>query len=68
MALRIDAQQGRTTPADRGGWIFGNPAEAAAQMRRYFDIGVSHFVFATGHPLDPGPLRLLIEEVLPALG
>jgi hypothetical protein len=38
------------------------------KMRRYFDVGVSHFVFATGHPLDPAPLRLLIEDVLPTFG
>jgi F420-dependent oxidoreductase-like protein len=67
IARRIDEEQGRTVPSDRGGWIFGNPSEAAAKLRGYFDVGVSHFVLACGHPFDPTPLRVLMDEVLPSL-
>jgi alkanesulfonate monooxygenase SsuD/methylene tetrahydromethanopterin reductase-like flavin-dependent oxidoreductase (luciferase family) len=67
LVRRMDAEQGRTTPSDPTGWIFGSPAQATATLRRYFDVGVSHFVLACNHPVDPAPLRLLEEEVLPAL-
>jgi F420-dependent oxidoreductase-like protein len=68
LAQRIAAAQGQTLGPDRAGWIFGSPPEAIAKLRRYLDCGVSHFVLACSNPLDPAPLRLLQEEVLPALG
>jgi hypothetical protein len=32
------------------------------------DVGVSHWVIGIGHPFDMRPLRMLRDEVLPALG
>jgi len=53
-------------PQDRQSLV-GGPAEALRRLRRYTDVGVNHFVFALGYPFDLAPLRLLQEEVLPAL-
>lgn len=51
----------------RDGWLIGGPEEVASQMRAYTDLGITHFVLAVGPPFDMGPLRLLRDEVLPAL-
>ncbi len=54
--------------AVRHNWVIGQPDEVADALRGYLDVGVSHFVFALGHPFNPAPLQLLQEEVFPALG
>ncbi|HMK97462.1 MAG TPA: LLM class flavin-dependent oxidoreductase [Acidimicrobiales bacterium] len=54
--------------AQEGRWLIGTPAEVTRALRPYLEVGISHFVFASGFPFDPEPLRLLREEVLPALG
>jgi F420-dependent oxidoreductase-like protein len=51
-----------------GNWLIGDPGEVASGLRAYTDVGISHFVFAIGHPFNLAPLRLLQEEVFPALG
>ncbi len=48
-------------------WLIGEPSTVIAQLRRYVDVGISHFVFALGHPFDAEPLRLFRNEVLPSL-
>jgi alkanesulfonate monooxygenase SsuD/methylene tetrahydromethanopterin reductase-like flavin-dependent oxidoreductase (luciferase family) len=53
--------------AARRNWVIGQPDEVADALRGYLDVGVSHFVFALGHPFNPAPLQLLQEEVIPAL-
>jgi alkanesulfonate monooxygenase SsuD/methylene tetrahydromethanopterin reductase-like flavin-dependent oxidoreductase (luciferase family) len=52
----------------RDNWVIGDPPEVASGLRAYLDAGISHFVFGTSPPFDMGPLRLLQEEVFPALG
>ncbi|HTV10408.1 MAG TPA: LLM class flavin-dependent oxidoreductase [Acidimicrobiales bacterium] len=59
LSLDLAAQAGR--------WLIGTPDEVAHELRRYLEVGVNHFVFAVGPPFDLAPLRLLEEEVLPAL-
>jgi alkanesulfonate monooxygenase SsuD/methylene tetrahydromethanopterin reductase-like flavin-dependent oxidoreductase (luciferase family) len=54
--------------AAHGNWLIGDPGEVATGLRGYLDVGISHFVFGTGHPFNLAPLRLLQEEVYPALG
>ena len=54
--------------AVRRNWLIGDPGEVATGLRGYLDVGISHFVFAAGHPFNLAPLRLLQEEVYPALG
>jgi alkanesulfonate monooxygenase SsuD/methylene tetrahydromethanopterin reductase-like flavin-dependent oxidoreductase (luciferase family) len=51
----------------RDTWLIGNPAEVTAQLRKYLDVGISHFIFAVGYPFDLAPLRLFQEVVVPAL-
>jgi alkanesulfonate monooxygenase SsuD/methylene tetrahydromethanopterin reductase-like flavin-dependent oxidoreductase (luciferase family) len=53
--------------AEPGRWVIGAPSDVKAHLQRYFDVGVSHFVFAVGYPFDLGHLRLLQEEVLAAI-
>jgi F420-dependent oxidoreductase-like protein len=48
-------------------WLIGEPSAVIAQLRRYTDVGISHFVFALGHPFDMEPLRLFRETVLTSL-
>lgn len=58
----------RARSAQRANWLVGTPAEVTRGIKRYFDAGVSHFVFGFGHPFDLAPLRLFQEEVVPNLG
>ena len=51
----------------RANWLVGTPSDVAEGTKRYFDAGISHFVFGLGHPFDLAPLRLFQEEVVPAL-
>ncbi|HUZ21620.1 MAG TPA: TIGR03560 family F420-dependent LLM class oxidoreductase [Acidimicrobiales bacterium] len=68
LASRIAAGHGQDLEAQRDSWLLGTPAEVAGQLRRYAEAGVSSWIIAIGHPFDTAPLRLLREEVLPALG
>jgi len=54
--------------AERGRWLIGTPDEVAEGLQHYFVAGVSHFVFAVGHPFDTAQLALFQERVVPALG
>ena len=69
-ALAREAAAANSTDLDavRGNWLIGDPGEVATGLRGYLDVGISHFVFAAGHPFNMAPLRLLQEEVYPALG
>lgn len=67
LALRTAASHSQELEGQRGNWLLGTPAEVADQLRRYTEIGFSHWVIGIGHPFDMAPLRLLREEVLPAL-
>jgi F420-dependent oxidoreductase-like protein len=67
LAARVVASNGGDLETQRDNWVIGAPAEVTEGLRRYTDIGMNHFVFPVGYPFDLGPLRLLQEEVLPAL-
>jgi len=67
VAARTAAGHGEDIEDQRDGWLLGDPDEVAGQLRRYIEIGVSHWVIGIGHPFDMGPLRLLRDEVLPVL-
>jgi alkanesulfonate monooxygenase SsuD/methylene tetrahydromethanopterin reductase-like flavin-dependent oxidoreductase (luciferase family) len=67
MARRTASIEGIDLEDERSSWVLGDPAEAVRQLRRYLDVGVSHFVFGAGYPFDLGPLQLMQEEVFPAL-
>lgn len=66
-AARVVAGFGGRLDDVRDRWLIGTPDEVAEQLCRYLDVGFSHVVIGYGHPFDPAPLRLLREEVLPAL-
>ena len=68
LASRIASSHGQDFAAQRGNWLAGTPEEVAAQIRRYAQVGVSHLVVAFGQPFDLAQLRMLRDEVLPALG
>ena len=53
--------------SQRDGWLIGTPADVVKGLRGYMEVGVNHFVIAVGHPFDSAPLRLLQQEVFPAL-
>jgi len=51
----------------KNSWLVGGPAEVTKRIRQYMVAGISHFVFAVGFPFDSRGLRLLRQEVVPAL-
>lgn len=67
IAQRVAASDSVDLEDLRSTWVIGGPSEVADRLRQYMDVGVSHFVFALGHPFDFEPFRLLTEEVVPAL-
>ena len=67
-ARRMTSVEGIDLEDERPRWVMGDPKEVIGQLRRYLDVGVSHFVFGVGYPFDLGPLQLMQEEVFPALG
>ncbi len=66
-ASRVAAGHGVELAELRDTWLIGGPAAVTARLRRYLDVGISHFIFALGYPFDLTPLRLFQEEVLPSL-
>ncbi len=67
LATRVAASHEVDVAELRDTWLIGGPAAVTARLRRYLKVGVSHFIFALGHPFDLTPLRLFQEEVLPRL-
>jgi F420-dependent oxidoreductase-like protein len=68
LAASIAASNGTDVGSNRDSWVIGGALEVKDQLRRYLDVGISHFVFAVAYPFDMAPLRLLQEEVLADLG
>ncbi|HTW10080.1 MAG TPA: LLM class flavin-dependent oxidoreductase [Acidimicrobiales bacterium] len=66
-AVAVAASHGTDLAAARDGWLIGGPAEVVTKMRAYTDLGINHFVVALGYPFDTASLRLLRDEVLPAV-
>ena len=51
----------------RGRWVTGTPAEIAAQLRPYVELGVSRFMLQHFLLDDGDTLELLARELIPAL-
>ena len=68
LALRTAAGHDQDLEGQRGHWLLGTPPEVTDQLRCYADVGISHCVIGFSPPFDTTQLRLLREEVLPALG
>jgi F420-dependent oxidoreductase-like protein len=68
LASRTAASHGQDIEGQRGHWLLGTPREVTDQLRRYADVGISHCVIGLSPPFDRTQLRLLREEVVPALG
>ena len=66
-ASRVAASHGVELAELRDTWLIGDPAAVTARIRRYMNVGISHFIFALGYPFELAPLRLFQEEVLPSL-
>ncbi len=66
-ASRVAASHGVELATLRDTWLIGDPAAVTTRLRRYLDVGISHFIFALGYPFDLTPLRRFQETVLPAL-
>ena len=66
-AARLSTIRDPRAAAAMGFVVSGTPDDVAAQMRAYLDAGADGFVFAYEPPHDDAELRLLAEEVLPAL-
>ncbi|MGD0944803.1 MAG: TIGR03560 family F420-dependent LLM class oxidoreductase [Acidimicrobiales bacterium] len=68
LASRTAASNGQELEGQRGHWLLGTPPEVVDQLRSYAEVGISHWVIGVSPPFDMVQLRLLREEVLPALG
>lgn len=66
LAARLAASNAGEPGEPGNGWLIGTPDEVAAQLKRYTDFGVSHFVFALPPPFELEHLRLFMQEVVPA--
>jgi F420-dependent oxidoreductase-like protein len=64
-AARAMAEHGNDYNPD--GWLIGTPDEIVEQLRAYAAVGFSHWIIGMGHPFDAASLRLLSQEVIPAL-
>jgi len=51
----------------RGRKFHGSPVQCAEQMKEFVKLGVSHFVMYVRDLLETRPLRLIAEEVIPAV-
>jgi alkanesulfonate monooxygenase SsuD/methylene tetrahydromethanopterin reductase-like flavin-dependent oxidoreductase (luciferase family) len=67
LAQRVAASHPVDLEVVRDTWLIGDPSEVIERLRLYTDVGFNHFVLAVGHPFDLWPLKLLIDEVIPAL-
>ena len=67
VARKAVAANSQDLESQRDGWLIGTPADVVKGLRGYMEVGVNHFVIAVGHPFDSAPLRLLQQEVFPAL-
>ena len=50
-AGRVAASHGVELAELRDTWLIGDPAAVTARLRRYLDVGISHFIFALGSPV-----------------
>jgi alkanesulfonate monooxygenase SsuD/methylene tetrahydromethanopterin reductase-like flavin-dependent oxidoreductase (luciferase family) len=66
-ANSVAASHGVELATLRDTWLIGDPAGVRDRLRKYLDVGISHFIFAVAHPFDLTPLRLFQEMVVPAL-
>ena len=66
-ANSVAASHGVELATLRDTWLIGDPAEVRDRLRKYLDVGISHFIFAVANPFDLTPLRLFQEMVVPAL-
>ncbi len=67
LATRLAASNGGTPGQPGEGWLIGTPEEVVAQLHRYTEAGVSHFVFGSPPPFELDHLALFMREVAPAL-
>jgi F420-dependent oxidoreductase-like protein len=67
MAARIAASHEVDLATLSDTWVIGDPPAVTERLQRYAEVGISHFVFAVGHPFDLRPLRLFQEGVLASL-
>jgi probable F420-dependent oxidoreductase len=63
-AVSINSQD---LDSQRGNWLIGTPADVVDGLRGYTSVGVNHFVLTVVPHFDLAPLRLLQQEVFPAL-
>lgn len=66
MAARAASAQGLDLESQRESWVIGTPDEAADQVRRYIDVGVSHWIVHLNAPFDLTMLELLRVALVPA--
>ena len=66
MAARAASAQGLDLKSQRESWVIGTPDDAADQVRRYIDVGVSHWIVHLNAPFDLTMLELLRDALVPA--
>ncbi len=64
---RITLEDEPEEEAVRASILAGNPDQVLAQLRRYIDAGVNHFIFQTPPPCNVEMLRRFSEEIASAL-
>jgi F420-dependent oxidoreductase-like protein len=65
-AREITGSLGLDFEEERDSWLIGSPDAVRAQIQRYADLGITHWIIGAGAPFDLEGLRLFAGEVLPA--
>ena len=65
-ARAIARGHGQNLDEERDRWLLGTPEEIRAQVQRYVDVGITHWIMAMGAPFDLDALRLFADEVMAA--
>ena len=65
-ARAIAQSHGQNLDEERDKWLLGTPAEIRAQVQRYIDVGITHWIMAMGAPFDLDALQLFAAEVMAA--
>jgi probable F420-dependent oxidoreductase len=63
----VEEQKSQFAAIPSDGIVAGSPAYCIDRLKQYLDVGVRHFLFTVPHVTNTNTLRLVGEQVIPAL-